>query len=142
MNNLTIFASTVSSEAPLLAALTIVSACVAVLVWVIKFMFTKILPAMENNNKLTAQANVLTKANTKATKSADEYLRERNGRDNEHHKATLKAIEEIPNTLKKIAKDQEKAIIKAVQVDKQSINKQNVNETTTEHLTVKKQDKG
>ena len=136
MNNLTIFASTVSSEAPLLAALTIVSACVAVLVWVIKFMFTKILPAMENNNKLTAQANVLTKANTKATKSADEYLRERNGRDNEHHAAVLESIKAIPTAMNKIARDQERAIIKAVKVEKQSVAEQKV-----EHMTVNKRDK-
>lgn len=116
-----------ANDAGLLAALGIVSACVAGLIWVIKRMFNDIIPALD--------------ANTEATKSADVYLRERNGRDNEHHQATLKAIEEIPNTLKKIAKDQEKAIIKAVQVDKQSINKQNVNETTIEHITVKKQDK-
>jgi len=136
MNNLTILASTVSNEAPLLAALTIVSACVAVLVWVIKFLFQKILPAMENNNKLTEQANKATKANTKATKAADTYLRERNGRDNEHHKAVLESIEAIPKAMNKIAKDQEMAIIKAVKVEKQSVAEQKV-----EHMTVNHKDK-
>jgi hypothetical protein len=124
------------TDGALLAALGIVSVCVGVLVWVIKFMFEKILPALENNNKLTAQTIELTKANTKATKSADEYLRQRNGRDNEHHKAALEAINAIPKTLKKIAIDQEKAIIKAVKVDKQSVTEQKV-----EHMTVNHKDK-
>lgn len=107
------------NETGLIAALGIVSACVAGLIWVIKKMFNDIIPAIDGLKKATDQ-------NTKATKSADTYLRDRNGRDTEHHKATLVAIEAIPVTLKKIANDQEKAIIKAVKVDRQSVTEQRV----------------
>jgi len=67
----------------LLAALGIVSACVGILGWVIKFLFTKILPVLENV--------------VVATKSSDTYLRERNGRDIHFHTnvmETLTAIKE------------------------------------------------
>lgn len=116
------------NEAPLIAALGIVSACVAGLIWVIKRMFSDIVPALDGLKRATDQ-------NTSATKSADEYLRDRNGRDKEHHKATLKSINAIPATLKKIAKDQEIAIIKAVKVERQSVTEQRV-----EHQTIKEKD--
>lgn len=120
------------TDAGLLAALGIVSSCVLLLGWIIKFMFMKLLPAMENNNKLTEEGNKLTKANTKATTTADIYLRERNGRDNEHHEATLKAIKKIPTVLQEIADSQAASIIKAVgkgtqHLDKQVVDKQIVN---------------
>lgn len=82
-------------------------------------------------NKLSAN----TTKNTAATTSADTYLRQRNGRDNEHHAATLKAIQVIPATLKKIADDQQKAIIKAVKVERQSVTEQKV-----EHQTINRTD--
>lgn len=75
-----------------------------------------------------------TDKNTQATKSADEYLRERNGRDNEHHGAVLTAINEIPKTMKKIANAQSKAIINAV-----SVNEQSVKEQTVKHQTIVKE---
>ena len=69
----------------LLAALAIVSACVAALVWVIKFLFTKMMPAIENLVKVT-------ELNTDATKSSDTYLRERNGRDIHFHENIMKSL--------------------------------------------------
>lgn len=113
-------------DGALIAALGIVSACVGGLIWVIKKMFNDILPAINGLKNATEQ-------NTKATKSADVYLRERNGRDNEHHKAVLDSLDAIPTTLKKIADDQQKAIIKAVNVDKQSITEQKVENQTVMH---------
>jgi len=62
----------------LLAALGIVSACVGILGWVIKFLFTKILPVLENV--------------VVATKSSDTYLRERNGRDIHFHENIMKSL--------------------------------------------------
>ena len=112
------------NEAPLIAALGIVSACVGGLIWVIKRMFSDVVPALEGLKKATDQ-------NTSATKAADTYLRDRNGRDKEHHTASLRAIRAIPVTLKKIADDQEKAIIRAVKVEKQSVTEQKV-----EHQTI------
>lgn len=128
------------NEAVLLAALGIVSACVGALVWIIKFMFEKILPALENNNKLTASGIELTKANTLATKSADQYLRERNGRDNEHHTAVLESINAIPTTMQTIANAQSKAILEAVKnghhIKKQIVDKQEVGKSTVKSETV------
>jgi len=69
----------------LLAALAIVSACVALLGWVIKFLFTKILPVLEN-------IVVVTQLNTEVTKSSDTYLRERNGRDIHFHENIMKSL--------------------------------------------------
>lgn len=73
----------------LLAALGIVSACVAGLLWVIKFMFKELLPTIQGLEHAT-------KANTSATKSADKYLKERNGRDTKIHTELVTAIKEIP----------------------------------------------
>jgi len=117
------------NEAVLLSALAIVATCVAGLIWVIKYLFSQIVPAMKGLEEATAQ-------NTAATKSADIYLRERNGRDNEHHSAVLESINEIPKTMKKIADDQSSAIIKAV-----SVNKQSVAEQTVKHQTVEVKEK-
>jgi len=69
----------------LLAALAIVSACVASLVWVIKFLFAKMMPVIE---KLVT----VTELNTEATKSSDMYLRERNGRDIHFHENIMKSL--------------------------------------------------
>ena len=75
-------------SAALLAALTIVSACVALLGWVIKFLFTKMMPVIE---KLVT----VTELNTEATKSSDTYLRERNGRDIHFHENIMKSLSVI-----------------------------------------------
>ena len=71
-----------------------------------------------------------TDKNTMATKSADEYLRKRNGLDMEHHTEVLSAIQAIPEVLRHIADEQSKAIDHA-------INKQKVTEQVVEHQTVK-----
>lgn len=97
-------------------------------------MFEKLLPALENNNIMTA-------ANTKATASADTYLRERNGRDNEHHAAVLKSLDAIPTTMQTIADAQSQAILSAVKGDqhivKQIVDKQEVGKSTVKDETVK-----
>jgi len=59
-----------------LAALGIVSTVVLALIWIIKYLFTSFKPAVD-------QLVVSVETNTKATLSADTYLRERNGRDSE-----------------------------------------------------------
>lgn len=92
-------------------------------------MFNDIVPALNGLRKATEQ-------NISATKSADIYLRERNGRDNEHHQAVLESINAIPDTLRNIADDQQKAIIKAVKVSKQNVTEQKV-----EHQTIKTREK-
>jgi len=72
----------------LLAALAIVSACVGSLVWVIKHLFTELLPVIHNLVKVT-------ELNTEATKSSDAYLRERNGRDSHFHTQVMEALKAI-----------------------------------------------
>ena len=94
----------------LLAALAIVSACVGSLVWVIKHLFTEILPVINNLVKVT-------ELNTQATKSADIYLRERNGRDNHFHTEVMEAL----NAIKEQSKNQ--------QVAEQTVEHQTVNQT-------------
>lgn len=115
--------NSIVNDAGLLAALGIVSACVAALVWVIRFMFGRLVPMIEELIKNTA-------ANTSITESADKYLRDRNGRDSEHHKATLSAINKIPTTMKKIADAQAKAIIKAVDIREQHVEHQHIDKQT------------
>ena len=84
----------------LLAALAIVSACVAALVWVIKFLFTEILPVIRNNVTITEKLIVSTEMNTEATKSSDAYLRERNGRDIHFHENIMKSLVAIQEQAK------------------------------------------
>lgn len=112
-------------------------AVVAVVVLFLKFIkeeaekrdktYANVAKALDKLSKATTK-------NTSATASADEYLRERNGRDNEHHASTLKAIQKIPTTLDTIAKAQEKAIIKAVKVDRQNVTEQKVEHQTVRHM--------
>ncbi len=116
-------------EAGLLAALGIVSACVGGLIWVIKRMFNDILPAL---NSLT----IATKQNTTATKSADTYLKQRNGRDIEKHTELLKATREIPKVMQQIADTQSSAIISAVKVQEQTVEHQTVKRETVERKEV------
>lgn len=79
----------VDTNAGLLAALGIVSVSVGALVWIIKYLFTEIKPALVSLVEVTT-------TNTAATKSADIYLRERNGRDNEFHSEVMVALQDIP----------------------------------------------
>lgn len=62
------------SEQIVLAIVAILATTVGALIWVIKYMFDKILPILESLRDSVEE-------NTKQTKSNDEYLRERNGRD-------------------------------------------------------------
>lgn len=90
-----------------LAVIGILGTCVGALVWVIKYLFKEMLPMLRSVKESTD-------ANTGATKSADQYLRDRNGRDSEKHAELLKATQAIPKTMKVIANAQAKAILEAV----------------------------
>jgi hypothetical protein len=111
------------NEAVMLSALGIVASCVAGLLWVIKFMFNKLVPLIESGNKLIKQ-------NTYTTKNADKYLKERNGRDTEKHAELLKATKAIPNTMQEIADAQSKAILTAVEVKEQHVEHQHIDRQT------------
>lgn len=112
------------NDAGLLAALGIVSACVGGLIWVIKTMFSKIIPALEALTNATRQ-------NTSATKAADRYLKQRNGRDIEKHAELLEATQAIPTTMQRIADAQADAILKAVEIKEQHVEFQRVDRQTT-----------
>lgn len=113
------------NDTGLLAALGIVSACVAGLIWVIKRMFNDILPILRQLTRATEK-------NTSATTAADRYLRQRNGRDTEFHAESLAAIKAIPQTMQSIADNQAEAIVTAVRVKEQHIEHQHVEHETVE----------
>lgn len=72
------------------------------------------------------------KGNTLATKNADSYLRERNGRDAKSHIETLEAIKTIPTTMQEIADAQAKAIVAAVEVKEQHVEHQHIDTSVTD----------
>jgi len=78
------------SEQAILAIIAILASTVGALIYVIKYMFDKILPILESMQKSVDR-------NTEATKSNDEYLRYRNGRDNEMHEQVLNSLRAIEN---------------------------------------------
>lgn len=92
-------------------------------------MFNDILPALNHLTKATVQ-------NTEATKSADTYLKQRNGRDIEKHAELLLATQAIPTTLQQIADEQAKAIISAMEVREQHVAFQTVNQSMVKDETV------
>lgn len=103
-----------------LAVVGVLATCVGGLLWIIKFMFNKMVPMMEENIKATI-------ANTEATRSADKYLKERNGRDIEKHEELIKATEAIPVKMQYIADTQAKAIVNNLkQVKEQKVTHQYV----------------
>ncbi len=94
----------------------ILATCVGGLLWIIKFMFQRLVPLIEEGNKAT-------QANTRATKSADTYLRGRNGRDAEFHDELIKEIQTMPDKITQEIKEQhvsaqvvEKAIVKKADI--------------------------
>lgn len=85
-----------------LAVLSVLGTCVFGLIWVIKRLFTKIEPVLDNiktatsaNTKALDKLSGLTEANTKATQASDSYLRERNGRDSKAWAAVQHSLEQI-----------------------------------------------
>ncbi len=100
----------IDNSAIVIASLGIVATAVGALSYIVKLLVDDVKKSIVNGAKTqVAVGKALDKLsknidkNTVATKSADTYLRERNGRDNEHHAAVLKALEVVPETLKNIA---------------------------------------
>jgi hypothetical protein len=102
---------------------------VVVVVWFFLRFMREEAVKRDRTYKEVAQAltklSVATDKNTQATKSADTYLKQRNGRDIEKHHELLVATQAIPTALKQIADDQAAAIIQAVNVE-QNVTKQHV----------------
>lgn len=121
-----------------LAVIAILGSTVGALVYVIKFMFNKVIPMLEQQIKVTGKLLTATSNNTSATKSADEYLRQRNGRDAEKHQELLEVTKEIPLTLQRIADTQAESIIKAIKIKEQHVEHQHVEISSVEHEDIKK----
>lgn len=105
-----------------LAVVAILATTVGGLLWIIKFLFNKLIPIIENVTEVTT-------ANTNVTKAADKYLRNRNSVDIKQHAELVKSMEQIPKTMQAIADAQAKAIqdnlpqVKEQHVDVQHVDK-------------------
>lgn len=107
-----------------IAIIGVLGTCVGGLIWVIKKMFNDIVPAINSLTKATT-------ANTKATKSADAYLKARNGRDSTMHKELIESIKEIPLQIIKTANITAKTLVRTPitqKVDTQQVETQVVKE--------------
>jgi hypothetical protein len=116
--------------------LGIIATAVGLQAWLLKFILKKMNLTMEMLIKSVDELKEATKTNTQATKSADEYLRHRNGRDNEMHKEVMnllsnqtQATQKLPRTIKKIADAGVQQIIAATShIKNQSVDKQTIKE--------------
>jgi len=126
------------NEAATLAIIGILGATTAALVWIIKYLFASFMPVMDNLVRATEE-------NTKATKSADEYLRDRNGRDKTFHEEIMLSLKEIPNQAKKQAEEVAKELHRVGDLTAERLvqaagqtKHQTVIEQTVEHQIVEK----
>lgn len=76
------------SEQAVLAIIGLLATTVGALIWVIKYMFDKLLPVIESLKEAVDN-------NAKQTKENKEYLEHRNGRDSKIWKETFEAIKEL-----------------------------------------------
>lgn len=97
-------------ESSTIAIIGILGTTVGALIWIIKHMFDKILPALESLSKSTDKNTEAAHANTVATKTADKYLRDRNGRDNTMHTELIKAVGRISEKIVETAEVTAKAL--------------------------------
>ena len=126
------------NEAATLAIIGILGATTAALVWIIKYLFASFMPVMDNLVRATEE-------NTKATKSADEYLRDRNGRDKTFHEEIMLSLKEIPDQAKKQAEEVAKELHRVGDLTAERLvqaagqtKHQTVIEQTVEHQIVEK----
>lgn len=120
-----------------LAALGIISTLVVFLIWLLKYLFTDYREVM---NKLILSVET----NTLATKSADIYLRERNGRDIEFHKEIMVKLQDIPVQASKAAEVLAKELKRVGDLTAQKVEQvkveaknQTVETQTVEHQIIK-----
>lgn len=107
--------------------------------------YEKVAQALDGVTKSNIGLQSLTKLNTTATKSADEYLRQRNGRDNEFHTEVMMSLKDIP-VQAKIQADQVASELKRVGDMTASqlklVGEQTIKEQVVEHQHVQKSDVG
>lgn len=120
--------------AVIIAIIGVLSATVGALIWIIKYLFSEFKPLLDSLVKVTEQ-------NTLATKTADTYLRERNGRDNEFHAEVMKSLKDIPIRAEKqanrVAKEL-KRVGDTTAAHLKRIGAQEIAEQTVQHQTVNK----
>lgn len=81
--------------------------------------------------------------NTKATKSADEYLRERNGRDNEMHSLNIKAMQNLNKNFAIMSEDMKganKRLVDYIDQINARVGKQTIDQQTVKHQTVEEKE--
>jgi hypothetical protein len=119
----------------------ILASCVAGLLWIIKFLFTRLIPRLDKGNEVMEGLVEATKLNTRAVKSADDSRRIVRTRDTkiaeqlikttkESHDTMIKAVQDIPTQIIKSAALTAKAIHEtppSQKIDKQEVNTQIVN---------------
>lgn len=87
------------SEPAIIAIIGILATAVGALIWVIKYMFDKILPILES---LKDSVN----KNTEQTKSNEEYLRLRNGSDGRRWEENTAALNSLTSIIKRTASEE------------------------------------
>lgn len=112
-----------------LAVVGVLATCVGGLLWVLKFVFSKLLPRFDKGNEVMATLVSATKTNTEITKNADIYLRQRNGLDDINHAELIKVTKAIPVKMQRIADSQAKAL---------SVSLKKIKEQHVEHAHVDK----
>lgn len=106
------------SSSVTLAVVAILATCVAGLLWIIKFMFNKLLPMIEKSNEASKAAQKASNENTK-------YLKERNGRDAEIHQKLIKEIQTMPERISQEVHEQhiERQEVKAAEIKEAKISR-------------------
>lgn len=99
-----------------LAVVAILATCVAGLLWIIKFMFNRLLPLIEKSTKASVAAQKSSNENTK-------YLKDRNGRDAEIHERLIKEIQTMPEKISQDVLEQhvERQEVKSAKITKSDI---------------------
>jgi biopolymer transport protein ExbB/TolQ len=121
-----------------IAGLGSTAGAVTVVILFLKFLSTQKIEDRtankERDKALATQLNKLGKIiknNTKATKSNDEYLRQRNGRDIEKHAELIKATKAIPEVMQGLINSKVEVILDAI-VNKQEVKEQHVGKQIVE----------
>jgi hypothetical protein len=83
------------SDQVVLAIVAILATTVGALIWVIKYMFDKILPILES-------LKVAVDLNTVQTKANEEYLQKRNGSDGRRWEENTQAITSLTASIKSL----------------------------------------
>lgn len=82
------------SEQAVLSIIGLLATTVGALIWVIKYMFDKLLPVIESLKESVDN-------NAQQTKENREYLEKRNGKDSRIWQETFEAIKELKNSYEK-----------------------------------------